>query len=100
MQPDPTGRLPIPTLQEFNEACAADREIIACSALQRGPLTALTIGLRNSGIATVTLNNVGAHYLLEALKSLFPNSGSPPASPVKEVRTSEGRGLQVGHWPP
>ena len=35
--------------------------------------TALKLGLRNTGTATVTLNDVGAFYLLEALKALFPN---------------------------
>lgn len=92
-----TSRLPIPTLDELAEASAEEREIVACSALKHGSLIALRLGLRNKGTATVTLNDVGGFYLLEALKVLFPNAGSRPASPVKVTETPTGMEIQVGH---
>jgi len=91
-------RLPVPTLEELNEASASEREIVACSGLRYGPLIALKLACHNGDTATVCLDTVGRFYLLEALKALIPQGDqSPPASPVKVRGTPEGVEIQVGH---
>jgi hypothetical protein len=91
-------RLPVPTLQELNEAMTTGLQIVACSGLRSGPLIALKLGCHNGGIATVYLDVIGRHYLLEALKVLVPRADqSPPASPVIRRETPDGIEIQVGY---
>jgi hypothetical protein len=85
-------------MQEFKDACGEEQTLVACAALKYGPMSAMTLSLHNGGIATVVLDTLGAHYLLEALKVLFPDIESPPATPVKVVkRTADTLEIQVGH---
>jgi hypothetical protein len=92
------GHLPIPTLEDLKSAIAEEREMVACSALKHGPLAAVTLALDSGATATVCLDELGAHYLSEALKHLFPAVAStPPASPVKVAKTDDGFGIQVGY---
>jgi hypothetical protein len=65
------ARPPIPTKKDLEETIAGDREIVACSGLRYGPLTALTMCLHNGGAAMVCLNDIGSMVLLEALRALF-----------------------------
>ena len=87
-------RVPYPTKDAFNEAVASDREIIACSAVPYGPLTAMNIAFRSGDISTVYIAELGALNLAKALTALFPSIESAPASPVR--RYAAGR-LVAGH---
>jgi hypothetical protein len=54
--------------------------------------------LSGGGEATIFLNELGALHLFEAVKALFPNIASPPASPAIIGKTPEGDiQVQVGH---
>lgn len=91
------GRLPVPTVAELSNAAAEGREIVACSGLRHGPLRALRIGCHNNDIATVALNEHAALCLFAALKALFPNIESAPASPAKVRPTENGTEVECGH---
>jgi hypothetical protein len=89
------GRLAVPTIGDLMKADEQEREVVACSGLRFGPLTALTIALHNGDTATVCLNDIGSVVLLDALRALFPNSTPTSAALVKE--TANGIEVQVGH---
>ena len=89
------GRLPVPTLAELNRACEEGREVVACSGLRYGPLTALSIACRNGDTATLSLNANAGHVLVQALIALFPEAQATGAARVK--RTDTGCEVQVGH---
>jgi hypothetical protein len=91
------GRLPVPTLREFEQACVSDSEIVACSGLRRGPLAALSMALNNRHTATVCLDELSAVHLVAAVTALFPSAISPNASPALTNKTADGIEVQVGH---
>jgi hypothetical protein len=91
------GRVPVPSLTELMKAADEGREIVALSGLKHGPLAALTLSHHNSGTATVYMDEHRAHILFESVKTLFPNIGSPPASPVIVTKTETGMEIQAGH---
>ncbi len=98
MQKGQGGRVKVPTVAQITEAMQNDMEMAACAGSRHGPLAALTISLSGGGEATIFLGELGALYLFEALKVLFPSIASPPASPAIIGRTPEGdTQVQVGH---
>src|ERR1700682_5659162 len=88
------GRVPLPTPEQFKDAVALDHEIDACSGVPFGPLIAMNIAFRNGDISTVSLDEVGALHLVDALKVLFPGIESPPASSAIRL---PGGAVQAGH---
>ena len=92
------GRVPVPTVKQITAAIQNDMEMAACAGLRHGPLAALTISLSSGGEATIFLDELGASYLFEAVKALFPIIASGHASPAIIGRTSDGDiTVQVGH---
>jgi hypothetical protein len=92
------GRVEVPTVAQIPEAIQNEMEMAACAGLRHGPLAALTISLSGGGEATIFLDELGAIYLFEAVKALFPNIGSGPASHAIIDRTPAGDiQVRVGH---
>ena len=90
-------RLPIPTQDEFQQAVLNDSEIVACSGRKEGPLAALCVALNTGATATVSVDELGAVYLVATLKALFPGCDTPTASPAVLTPIENGIGVQAGH---
>jgi hypothetical protein len=92
------SRVPIPTKEEIDEAVRLDREVVAVSAIQNGPVAYMKFAFSNGEASTVSLGTVGAFNLIEALKTLYPKHEQRPASPVQSRKTETG-GLEIqsGH---
>jgi hypothetical protein len=99
MIPQQTQRMPVPTLQELNEAICSERKVAACSGLRHGPLCALSIGLRCGDTATVSLNEHVALCLVDALRVLFPNIGLPAFGRAIIHEAGDNVEVQCGHMP-
>ena|SRR5208283_2680238 len=90
-------RVPIPTKEEIDEAIRLDREIVAVSAKQLGPLIYMKFAFHNGDTSTVSLGTNGGRHLLAALRIFFPEAAERRASGVKVRNTETGLEIQSGH---
>jgi hypothetical protein len=87
--------VPVPTDEQIFAADAQENEIVACSALKRGPLLYMSIAFRNGYISTVAMGPDGGLHLLRALKALVPDG---PITGVSEmIRGARGVEVQEGY---
>ncbi len=99
MQHGQGGLVPIPTKAEIEEAHRLDREIVAVSVKQIGLMTYMKFAFHNGDTSTVSLGigNLGGFRVLEALKIVFPEHLSTPASAVIAHKSETGLEIQSGH---
>jgi hypothetical protein len=66
------GKVPAPTMDEFNHAVEAGHEIIACSASKYGATIVLKVAFGSGDMSTVHLRPVGRSNLSAALRVFSP----------------------------
>jgi hypothetical protein len=91
------GRLPIPTVEELQQAIIAENQIVACAGRRQGPLAVMTLALNTMEKATVCVDTLSAVILVATLKELFPGCDTPPGSPAIVTRTGAEITVQAGH---
>lgn len=90
-------RVPVPTLEEINEAVEAGRGISGCAGVEYQSLIALKLVCRNGDTATVLLDPVARSELLRALIALSPKDIELRAAPV--IVGTLGLTVQRGYLP-
>jgi hypothetical protein len=92
-------RIPVPTKEEIDEAILRDHEIVAVSVKQIALMTYMKFAFHNGDTSTVSLGigTLGGFRVFEALKILFPEHGTTPASGVVVHRSETGLEIQSGH---